>query len=175
MSRRFKQISLLGAAIALAVIAALLATPQLRYTKDDLALRQASDPNAQVAESAPAKSGDSNGERLPHLKVEGTSIDYILAQATKETGNTFYLSHAYDGTKNSIGCPFVDWRTTTQATHTLVYAHGNAGGHILFNEIKHSDEQRVFDTIGQALLTFSGGGSRAYTPAFALSVDQGWP
>lgn len=141
----------------------------LRTTKNSSAA-QIQTPNAKASATAQASS---ISQRV-HLKVYGTSIDYDLAQATQTSGNDFYLSHDYAGNFNAIGCPFIDWRTSIDATHVLIYAHSNAGANILFNEIKHADNQDVFSHIGKAIITYPDGKTRVFKPLAALSVDQNY-
>lgn len=134
--------------------------------KEDGALRIASD--APIVSSA--ETTKYTGDGRVYLRVKNTHIDYQLAQASVQVGNDFYLSHNYDGTLTSIGCPFIDYRTSANAQHVLVYAHGNANSTILFSELKQAHTQEVFKTIGTATLTLGDGTQRSYRPLMAMSI-----
>ena len=86
-------------------------------------------------------------ETYPELKAwilaEGTGIDYPIMQAAD---NQYYLSHLYDGTKNSNGSLFVDYRNTGMFTddNTVIYGHHMKNG-LMFQPLSEYKEQDFYE------------------------------
>lgn len=168
MKKRVVAVFLVG--IVTLALGATIRAIRITYVtqEEDQVLRTASDnPMVSVLETM-----GYTGDGRIYLCVKNTHIDYQLAQANAQLGNDFYLSHDYDGNQTSIGCPFVDYRTSANAQHVLVYAHGNANSTILFSELKQAHTQEVFQTIGTATLTLSDGTQCIYRPLMAMSVKD---
>ena len=110
---------------------------------------------------------------LNHIRVEGTTIDLDLAQATQPTGNTFYLTHGVDGKRSSTGCPFIDWRCQGNCRNLIVYGHSFGMGQGGFTELRNAWEQTDFGVLGRAIITINGNTTNYY-PLFAMRVDKGY-
>lgn len=66
---------------------------------------------------------DVNKEVAGWIQVNGTNINYPFVQ-TKD--NKYYLTHAFDKSKNSAGWVFLDYRNKSDLTdkNNIIYAHG---------------------------------------------------
>lgn len=99
-------------------------------------------------------------ERWPDLAawvtVEGTSIDSPVMKAPDDDSE-FYLDHGPDREEDSIGCPYIDPRTTADGPYTIVYAH-RAWGTNGFSEISDAHTQETFDGIGDCVWSTPDGG-----------------
>lgn len=86
-------------------------------------------------------------ETYPELKAwilaEGTGIDYPIMQGPD---NEYYLSHLYDGTENSNGSLFVDYRNTGMFTddNTVIYGHHMKSG-LMFQPLSEYKEQDFYE------------------------------
>lgn len=68
------------------------------------------------------------------LKVNGTNVNYPVVQATD---NKYYLTHAFDNSKNGGGWVFLDYRNNMDnlSDNTIIYGHGRKNGTI-FESLK---------------------------------------
>lgn len=68
------------------------------------------------------------------LKVNGTNVNYPVVQATD---NKYYLTHAFDNSKNGGGWVFLDYRNNMDnlSDNTIIYGHGRKNGTI-FGSLK---------------------------------------
>lgn len=64
-----------------------------------------------------------NSDTVAWIKVNGTNINYPVVQTTD---NSYYLTHAFDKSKNSAGWVFSDYRNnfTNLKENTIIYGHG---------------------------------------------------
>lgn len=104
------------------------------------------------------------------LRVNGTSIDYPVAQA-HESDPSFYLSHDIWGNSSRSGCPFLDWRCSNARLQKLVYAHRMGTTGRQFSPIAESWRQEEFDRIG-TLEWKTTDGISTLKPLCALKVDK---
>lgn len=63
-----------------------------------------------------------NPDTVAWLKVPGTKVNYPIVQTTD---NRFYLTHAFDRSKNAAGWTFADYRCNLQefGRNTIIYGH----------------------------------------------------
>ena len=63
-----------------------------------------------------------NPDTVAFVKVNGTNVNYPVVQTDD---NSYYLNHAFDGTKNSAGWVFADYRSdlTNFGYNTIIYGH----------------------------------------------------
>lgn len=63
-----------------------------------------------------------NSDTVGWIKVDGTKVNYPVVQTTD---NDYYLSHAFNKTKNAAGWIFADFRSnfTNFDKNTIIYAH----------------------------------------------------
>lgn len=86
-------------------------------------------------------------ETYPELKAwilaEGTGIDYPIMQAED---NEYYLNHLYDGTSNSNGSIFIDYRNTGMFTddNTVIYGHHMKNG-AMFHSLTEYKSQDFYE------------------------------
>ena len=64
-----------------------------------------------------------NPETKGWVQVPGTNVNYPFVQTTN---NDYYLKHSFDGSKNSAGWVFLDYRNNSNLTdkNNILYAHG---------------------------------------------------
>lgn len=63
-----------------------------------------------------------NPDTVGWIEVKGTNINYPIVQTTN---NEYYLTHAFDKTKNDAGWVFMDYRNDAKNfdQNTIIYAH----------------------------------------------------
>lgn len=78
------------------------------------------------------------------ILAEGTGIDYPIMQTAD---NEYYLSHLYDGTSNSNGSIFMDYRNTGIFTddNTVIYGHHMKNG-AMFYPLTEYKAQDFYET-----------------------------
>lgn len=64
-----------------------------------------------------------NPDTVGWIKVNGTTINYPIVQSND---NSYYLTHAFDKTKNEAGWIFADYRNNMEEfdKNTVIYGHG---------------------------------------------------
>lgn len=108
------------------------------------------------------------------LSVGNTPIDYPVAQATQAAPN-YFLTHDLWGADSSVGCPFVDHRTSAEASHVMVLAHRLGTSDRLFGELRDRYVQERFDELGGLLWATPASGSTDFFPLCAAEVDRADP
>ena len=97
-----------------------------------------------------------NSEPVGWLRIEGTHIDYQVAQAGD---NDFYLHNGFDRQYNyELGCPFLDYRCEPDFSgfNSIVYAH-------------NMDRQRMFAD----LVLYQDAAFMEANPCGLLTTDDG--
>ncbi len=76
-----------------------------------------------------------NSDTVGWIEVKGTNINYPIVQTTD---NSYYLSHAFDGSKNEAGWVFMDYRNDAVNfnQNTILYAHSRLTGS-MFGSLKN--------------------------------------
>ena len=76
-----------------------------------------------------------NSDTVGFIQVKGTNINYPIVQTTN---NEYYLSHAYDKSKNDAGWVFMDYRNNSKNfnQNTILYAHSRYNG-TMFGSLKN--------------------------------------
>lgn len=100
------------------------------------------------------------------IDVDGTHISYPVAQPTSTMADDYYLHHAIDGTPHSLGCPYIDRRSSKDGQHVVVYAHHLASSPVLFGELANRYQQDAFDKLGNATWRSVEDGKVARTTIF---------
>ena len=99
---------------------------------EEIALFARIRPQTEESSSVPplAPAAEVNDAAVGWITIEGTHIDYPIAQAAD---NDFYLHHTFDGQEAAIGCPFLDYRCAPDFSgfNSIAYAH-------------HMSRQRMF-------------------------------
>lgn len=76
-----------------------------------------------------------NPDTVGWIQVKGTNINYPFVQTTD---NSYYLTHAFDGSKNEAGWVFMDYRNdpVNFNQNTILYAHSRLTGS-MFGSLKN--------------------------------------
>ena len=76
-----------------------------------------------------------NPDTVGWIQVKGTNINYPIVQTTD---NSYYLTHAFDGSKNEAGWVFMDYRNdpVNFNQNTILYAHSRLTGS-MFGSLKN--------------------------------------
>ena len=76
-----------------------------------------------------------NPDTVGWIEVKGTNINYPIVQTTD---NSYYLTHAFDKTKNEAGWVFMDYRNDAVNfnQNTILYAHSRLTGS-MFGSLKN--------------------------------------
>ena len=76
-----------------------------------------------------------NLDTVGWIQVKGTNINYPIVQTTD---NSYYLTHAFDKTKNEAGWVFMDYRNdpVNFNQNTIIYAHSRLTGS-MFGSLKN--------------------------------------
>ena len=76
-----------------------------------------------------------NPDTVGWIQVKGTNINYPIVQTTD---NSYYLTHAFDKTKNEAGWVFMDYRNDAVNfnQNTILYAHSRLTGS-MFGSLKN--------------------------------------
>ena len=76
-----------------------------------------------------------NPDTVGWIQVKGTNINYPIV---KTTDNSYYLTHAFDGSKNEAGWVFMDYRNDAVNfnQNTIIYAHSRLTGS-MFGSLKN--------------------------------------
>ena len=76
-----------------------------------------------------------NQDTVGWIEVKGTNINYPIVQTTD---NSYYLTHAFDGSKNEAGWVFMDYRNdpVNFNQNTILYAHSRLTGS-MFGSLKN--------------------------------------
>ena len=76
-----------------------------------------------------------NPDTVGWIEVKGTNINYPIVQTTD---NSYYLTHAFDGSKNEAGWVFMDYRNDAVNfnQNTILYAHSRLTGS-MFGSLKN--------------------------------------
>ena len=75
-----------------------------------------------------------NNDLIGWLKIPDTSVDYPVTQRADD--NEYYLDHAFDGSTDSAGSLFMDYRSdaVNPTTNTIIYGHNMKSG-LMFGQM----------------------------------------
>lgn len=76
-----------------------------------------------------------NSDTVGWVQVVGSNVNYPFVQTTD---NSFYLKHSFDGTRNSAGWVFLDYRNSADLSdqNNILYAHGRLDT-TMFGDLRH--------------------------------------
>ena len=121
-----------------------------------------------------------NPDIVGWIYIEGTDINYPVVQGTD---NDYYLKHLFDGTYNSSGCIFLDYRCSADFSdrHSIIYGH-HMNNKTMFGGLMSFKDQTFYDEHSVALLVtptvyykiqfFSGYVSDNWGNAWDLVLDD---
>ena len=121
-----------------------------------------------------------NPDIVGWIYIEGTDINYPVVQGTD---NDYYLKHLFDGTYNSSGCIFLDYRCSADFSdrHSIIYGH-HMNNKTMFGGLMSYKDQTFYDEHSVALLVtptayykiqfFSGYVSDNWGNAWDLVLDD---
>jgi len=97
------------------------------------------------AVAIPLMDFESKRETLPYIVAwihsEGTVINYPIVQGND---NEYYLSRLPDGSRNSIGSIFLDYRNDFSDDNIMIYGHNMRSGD-MFGSFRHYTNQDYFE------------------------------
>lgn len=111
-----------------------------------------------------------NPEVIAWLQVNGTGIDYAVAQSPN--GNSKYISTDIDGTSYSIaGSIYLDYRNQANFSdpNNVFYGHNMSGGR-MFGDLKKFADSSFFNTNTSGTLKLPGGNYSFETVAYIVTV-----
>lgn len=109
------------------------------------------------------------------LSIEGSAVSCTVARLEEDMPDSFYLTHTLDGSWSSLGCPFLDRRSTADGAHLLLYGHHFTGSTVMFGSLWECYTQERFDELGAARWAPADGGEPAtFTPFCALRVPAAY-
>ncbi|SFT54400.1 sortase B [Lachnospiraceae bacterium XBD2001] len=84
-----------------------------------------------------------NPDLVGWLTIQGTKVDYPVVQKTED--NDYYLNHSFDGSEDSAGTIYVDYRSdiVNPTTNTMVYGHNMKNG-TMFGSLKNYLQEDFF-------------------------------
>lgn len=91
-----------------------------------------------------------NPDIVGWIYIEGTNINYPVVQGAD---NDYYLKHLFDGTSNSSGCIFLDYRCSADFSdrHSIIYGH-HMNNKTMFSGLMSYKDQAFYDEHSVALL-----------------------
>lgn len=80
-----------------------------------------------------------NGDTVGWIYIPGTNVSYPIVRAAD---NDYYLYRLFDGTVNSSGSIFMDYKNdeTWQDRHTVIYGHNMKNGTMFANILDYNDQ-----------------------------------
>lgn len=127
-----------------------------------------------------AQLAEINPDIVGWLYIEGTNINYPVVQGSD---NDYYLKHLFDGSYNSSGCIFLDYRCSADFSdrHSIIYGH-HMSNKTMFGGLMSYKEQAFYDEHSVALLVtptayykirfFSGYVSDNWSNSWDLDLDD---
>ena len=96
-----------------------------------------------------------NSDVVGWIYIEGTNINYPVVQGPD---NSYYMNRLFDGSANSAGSIFMDYRNEPDMScrNTVLYGHHMKNG-TMFNQITKYKQQDFYDQHPTALLMSPGG------------------
>ena len=94
-----------------------------------------------------------NPDTVGWIEVKGTNINYPIVQTTD---NSYYLTHAFDKTKNEAGWVFMDYRNDAVNfnQNTILYAHSRLTGS-MFGSLKNILESSWYSNKNNHIIRLS--------------------
>lgn len=121
-----------------------------------------------------------NPDVIGWIYIEGTNVNYPVVQGSD---NNYYLKHLFDGTYNSSGCIFLDYRCAADFSdrNSIIYGH-HIKNKSMFGGLVEYKKQTFYDEHSVALLVtptayykiqfFSGYVSDNWGNAWDLALDD---
>ena len=94
-----------------------------------------------------------NKDTIGWLIVNNTNVDYPVVQTTD---NDYYLTHAFDNSKNKAGWVYADFRNSFDEfdKNTIIYAHGRKDK-VMFGSLTNTLEKNWYTNSDNQLIQFS--------------------
>ena len=127
----------------------------LRYLDEKNGDETAEDPKQtkQMENAKPDENADENyledalainSRTVAWINIPDTDIDFPIVQADD---NSYYLDHGFDGTEYGRGCPFLDYRCSSDFSdfNSIIYGH-NIKSTYVFGPLLEFQTQDYFDS-----------------------------
>lgn len=137
----------------------------------NLGLAQVVDRDSPEGTSNAPSLTEMNEDAIGWLEVEGTNISYPVVQAPRDKPRTWYLTHDFWGVVNEGGCPYLDTRSSPDASHLMIYGHHIVGSDQMFGELADAYRQETFDRVGAARWSRPSRGTIRFQPLLTARVD----
>ena len=97
-----------------------------------------------------------NPDTVAWIRIEGTSLSLPVVQAED---NEYYLDHIFDGSRSSVGCPYLDCGNSPDFSDScsIIYGHNRRNG-AMFAPLLGYAEQSWFDEHPSVTLILPDGG-----------------
>ena len=94
-----------------------------------------------------------NKDTIGWLIVNNTNVDYPVVQTTD---NHYYLTHAFDNSKNKAGWVYADFRNSFDELdkNTIIYGHGRKDK-VMFGSLTNALEEAWYTNSDNQLIQFS--------------------
>ena len=114
---------------------------------------------------------EKNPDTVAWLKVFGTDIEYTVV---KSNDNEFYLTHSYDGSYNTAGWPFADYRNKIDGTdkNIIVYGHNRRDGSMFGTLSDTIEEEWYQNTKNRKIIFATEQGTNLYEIFSIYTVDD---
>jgi SrtB family sortase len=118
-------IGILGNELRLSVSAKML-NSSLKSLYQSFVILPSQDNGGKVLDSA-SQLLEINSDTVGWVQIDGTNIAMPVVQRKTSDGNSYYLTHAFDGSTNKAGTIFLDYRATLNASersdNLVLYGH----------------------------------------------------
>lgn len=112
-----------------------------------------------------------NEDTVGWLTVNNTKINYPIVQTID---NDYYLDHAYDKTKNTIGWVFADYRNDMDniSQNTIIYGHSMVKSGLMFSTLEKVLNSDWYNNENNMNITFSIKGKDIKWKIFSIYTIQ---
>lgn len=162
----------LASAVAIACGLRLMATDHEQAR--EYARLAATSPAAAGGEGAWEELDRTNPDVVAWLRVEGTSVDVPVCQASADDPD-YYLYHDLWGDAVEVGNPYLDARCGPDAPEMTVYGHHTTLESYMFHDLSGCFAQEAFDGLGDATWAVPDGPAVALHPLCSTRLDRDDP
>lgn len=95
-----------------------------------------------------------NSDTVGWIKVNNTNVNYPVVQASD---NDYYLNHSFDGSYNTFGWIYADYRSHFDILNqnTILYGHNVLGTDLLFGSLEKTIDATWYNNPDNLVITFN--------------------